>query len=154
MEKNSNEILFETTLTWFDYLLSFLSLIFGAIGLFYFAIKMTKSEWGGQLFICVFFLIWIIQGVRGAKTFHLLEDKLIVRRPLTFTTNTDITFNIADLKEVIFRNIKGRFGGPHIIIKSKRINESYRIDFNKEKLNELNLTLSELGIKVSLENMD
>jgi hypothetical protein len=58
------------------------------------------------------------------------------------------------LKEVIFRRIKGRFGGPHIIIRSKHINESYRIDFNEETLNKFKLTLTQLGIKVSSENMD
>ena len=154
MDNKSTEVLFETSLTWLDYLLSFVSLIFGATALFYFAFTMTKSEWGAQLFMCVFFLIWIIQGVRVEKTFHLFADKLIVRRPLSFTTNTDVIFNISELKEIIFRKVKGRFGGPHIIIKSKRINESYRIDFNKDTLNKFNLTLTELGIKVLLENMD
>lgn len=136
-----------------DKLLTLGQIIFGILGLVYFSSKFTKSEWGAVLFICLFFFIWIIQAIRATKTFHLYADKLVIRRPFFFTTKSDQTFKIDELKEVIFRRIKGRFGGPHLIIRAKRLNDDFRIDFGTEIRNQFTTQLARLGVKVSSENM-
>ncbi len=136
MDNHIETPLFETTLTWLDKLLAIGQIALGFWGLIYFASQLTKSSWGGQLFLCFFFVILIVQAIRVAKTFHLYADKLIVRRPFFFTTKTDQTFKIDELKEVIFRRIKGRFGGPHLIIRAKRLSDTFRIDFGTEIRND------------------
>ncbi len=125
----------------------------GSIGLFGFASKITKEEWGGPIFLCLFFIIYIVQAIRVAKTFHLFEDKLIIRRPFSFTNKTDQTFKIELIKEIIFRRIRGKFGGPHLIIIGKGINAGFRIEIETQERNDFIKCLTKLGIKVSSENM-
>ncbi len=153
MEKETETPLFETTMTWLEKLFVAGQIGLGFLGLVYFASKFTKADWGGQLFMCFFFVIWIVQAIRVAKTFHLFADRLVIRRPFFFTTKTDQTFKIDEIKEVIFRRIKGRFGGPHLIVKAKRLNDDFRIDFGTEIRNDFIAQLTKLGVKVSSENM-
>ncbi|TNE74862.1 hypothetical protein EP331_00560 [bacterium] len=144
MDNKINKPIFETNLTVFDKFLVIIQLGAGVLGIGYFSAKFTRDDWGGQIFILCFFAIWIIQVIRVAKTFHLYQDRLIIKRPFFFTKKTN----------VIFRKIKGRFGGPHIIIKAKRLNESYRIDFSNFVLDDFITQLQKLGIKSSKENLD
>lgn len=152
-QQNEKELMFETKLQFKDKFLAILQIILGlGLALIYLS-TMTKSQWGGQFFIASFFILFAIQGIRTTKTFLLFQDKLIVKRPFFFTNSTDIVFKIDEIKEIIFRNIKGRFGGKHIIIKSKKLNESYRIDFPEKTLGEFIFKLTELGVKTSKDNM-
>ena len=153
MEKQTEIPLFETTMSWLDKLLVTGQIAFGFFALIFSASKFTKEDWVGKLFICFFFFIWIVQAIRVTKTFHLFADRLVIRRPFFFTTKTDQTFKIDELKEVVFRGIKGRFGGPHIIIRAKLHNDAFRIDIGTEIRNIFIAQLTKLGVKVSTENM-
>ena len=154
MENKINKEIFKTNLSSLETFLVVIQLILGVLGSAYFASSFTRDDWGAQLFILCFFIFWIIQVIRGAKTFHLFSDKLIIKRPFAFTQMTNVVFMAADIKEVIFKKINGRFGGPYILIKSKRINEAYRINFSNSVLDNFITHLQELGIKSSKENFD
>ncbi|HYD22904.1 MAG TPA: hypothetical protein VEB40_15580 [Flavipsychrobacter sp.] len=153
MEKPKHQPLLETTLTWLEKLLTIGQIAVASYALFYYASKFTKAEWGGPLFLCLFFMGWIIQAIRVAKTFQLFADRLVVRRPFSITTKTDRIFKVAELREVIFRNVKGRFGGPHLIIKAKKFDDSFRIVLGEKRKNDFIDQLTKLGVKVSRENM-
>lgn len=154
MDNKINKTIFETNLTVFDRFLVIIQIAAGVLGIVYFSAKLTRDEWGSQIFILSFFAFWIIQVIRIAKTFHLYHDRLIIKRPFFFTEKTNVIFMTADIKEVIFRKIKGRFGGPHIIIRAKRLNGSYRINFSNSVLDDFIVQLQRLGIKSSKENLD
>lgn len=151
MADKINKRIFKTNLTVFDIFLVIIQLVAGILGIGYFSATATWNEWGGQIFILCFFILWIIQVIRVAKTFHLYSDRLIIKRPFFFTEKTNVIFMTVDIKEVIFRKIKGRFGGPHIIIKTKKLNASYRIDFSNSVLEDFINQLQRLGIKSSKE---
>jgi hypothetical protein len=150
---NNRSPIFETKLEFSDKLFATIQTILGLCGMTFFLSKLSKTEWGWPLIIACFFFIWIIQGLSSTKTIHLFSDRLVVKRPLFITNRADKSFKIEDLKEVVFRKVKGRFGGPHLIIRSRRINESFRIDFSNEIITEFISKLIELGIKTSKDNM-
>lgn len=151
---------FQTRLDAFDYITVWAQVFLFLGAVFFFGNDMTRTSWGGQLTMIVFFLFFLVQGIRSAKVFILYPDRLVVKRPFTFTSKTDVIFEVSILTEVIFRNVSGRFGGPHIIIKGKlprksysvTVEESYRIDVSDSLLQEFISCLSGLGVKTTNEN--
>lgn len=152
-ETQNQSPLLETSIGWLDKLI-----FYGQIGLMIFIIikiypTISGSNWGEVLFFGVFLIIWFFQSLRRVKTFHLFQDSLVIRRPFFFNIIADKTFKIEDLKAVIFRRVEGRFGGPHLIINSKEVDDSFRIDFDEELRNNFVVRLRYLGVNVSVENM-
>lgn len=145
--------IFQTTTTWMDRFSVLIQLIL-AIGItvFWF-LKTSKIEWGSILFLYVFISIWVIQALRSNIVFRLFSDRLEVNRPFFFISPKPKVFPVTELKEVIFRRVKGRYGGPHVIVYSKELDDSYRIDFSKETMSDFVNRLTDLGVKVSLDNM-
>lgn len=141
--------IFETTLGRVDKLLAIGQIALGALGIIWFTSTAVNLGWGLQLFVCLFFAVWIVQAVRGAKTFHLFSDRLVVRRPFTFTTKVDQVYRVEELREVVFSRIKGRFGGPHLHIRANGRYADYRIDFTEKIRNIFISELVKLGVKVS-----
>lgn len=148
-----NQPLFETRLSFWYKFFHLLVILFLFIVIVTILSITTSTSWVERILFILFLSFWIIQIIRASKTFHLFSDKLIVRRPLFFSKRTDVVFKLAEINEVIFRRIKYKFGGPHIIIKSKSRSESYRIDLSDETLNQFITSLSESGLKVSTENL-
>lgn len=153
MEINTNILLFETRLTKFDKFLVLVYLVAGTIGLIFSVVHLLFKQWGICLFICTVLILQMIQAIRVAKTFHLYSDRLVVKRPFFFSDKTDHVFKVSQLKEVRFRDIKGRFGGPHLIVRSVGLHESYRIDMKEEDVSRFITSLTYLGIKTGRDNM-
>lgn len=145
--------IFETTTTWMDRFSVLIQLIL-AIGItIIWFLKTSKIEWGSILFLYVFISIWVIQALRSHIVFRLFSDRLEVNRPFFFISPKPKVFPVTELKEVIFRRVKGRFGGPHVMVYSKELDDSYRINFPKSTMNDLVNCLTGLGVKVSIENL-
>ena len=153
MTDYNNQPIFKTSLTLFEVFIGFVLFIFGFCLFLYFLLNLQKGELGFQLFVLIFSLILLIQAIRTTKTFLIFDDKIVIRRPLTLTNKTDVVFKLDDLKEIIFRNIKGRFGGPHLIVISNKNTISYRINSDKEVINEFINTLNRKGIKITNDNI-
>ena len=99
------------------------------------------------LILSSIYFLMIIQIIRGTKTFYLSKSSLIIKRPFLLGIINDKEFKINDIKEIIFRTVQGRFGGPHIIIKSKKETESYKIDIKQKDLELFIKHLTTLEIK-------
>ena len=99
------------------------------------------------LILSSIYFLMIIQIIRGTMTFYLSKSSLIIKRPFLLGIINDKEFKINDLKEIIFRTVQGRFGGPHIIIKSKKETESYKIDIKQKDLELFIKHLTTLEIK-------
>lgn len=152
MEKQIEITLFETTITKLDMFLTIGKIGIGIVGLVKFASNLfTKSGWGFDLFMCIFFILWIIQAIRGVKTFHLFPERLVVKRPFFFTTKTDKTFKTDEIKEVVFHRIKGKYGGWFLNIRAEQLrhNDDFRIHFGANIRSEFITQLNNLGVKVS-----
>ncbi|MBC7863038.1 MAG: hypothetical protein IAF38_08685 [Bacteroidia bacterium] len=152
VKEDSSKVLSEIKASSFDNIIGAFQFIGGIAGIIYVANQMTKNSWGGQLSIIIFLIILAIQGLRSSITLLILKDKLIIRRPLLLTSKTDVSFKTPEIKEVVFSKVKGRFGGPHIIIKSRRDNISYRIAGSDMVLSSFIETLTALNIKVTMDN--
>jgi hypothetical protein len=150
---DNDNLIFETKLGSIERVLGIIQVLFGFGITLFLLLSLLKKYSGGNLFLAIFCLVFTIQVIRTSKTFHLYSNRLIIRRPLFFSRKTDIVVNLNEIKEIIFRRIRGRYGGPHIIIKAKRFNESYRIDFSNRILNEFIAKLIEREVKTSKENM-
>jgi hypothetical protein len=70
---------------------------------------------------------------------------------MTSKTNTVLKLN--EIKEVIFRDIQGRFGGPVIIIDSTVMTETYRMNFSRKDVSEFEIELNKLGIKTTRDRI-
>lgn len=114
------------------------------IGIF---LLIKSSEPSLKLFGIGFILIGLIQLVRKIKTFHLTKTDLIIKRPLFPFKIAHEIYPLTEIKEIKFNNIKGRFGGPHIIVDSKNKNGSYRIHTTKNSIDKFERKLSKLEIK-------
>lgn len=101
----------------------------------------------GAIIICV------IQIMRVVKRFDLYDETLIITRPLSMTSKTDTVLKLNDIKEIIFRNISGRFGGPVIIIDSAVMTETYNMNFSKNDIDQFELELNNLGVKTIRDNI-
>jgi hypothetical protein len=98
-------------------------------------------------------LLSAIQIMRVVKRFEVYDEALVIKRPLSMTSKTDTIFKINQIKEIVFRNITGRFGGPVIIVYSSVMDETYRINFPKNSIDEFVSQLNELGIKTVRDNI-
>ncbi len=145
MEVPSEVPIFETTLSRVDNLIAIGQIALGALGITWTTSKAVNLGWGLQLFFCLFFAGWIVQAVRRAKTFHLFADRLVVRRPFTFTTKTDQVYKVQEIREVIFSRIKG----PHLYIRANGRYADFRIDFTEKTRNIFISELVKLRVKVS-----
>lgn len=115
--------------------------------------KFGFNSKGFVIFNICFISFGIIQFMRYAKTFHLHQDKLIIKRPLFLTEKINVVFKTENIKEIIFKKIDGRFGGPFINIYSKDLDESYRINFSEREITEFSLALEKMNIKTKRENL-
>ena len=93
----------------------------------------------------------IIQFIRKIKTFTLTHDELIIERPLFPFAKTK--FQTSKIKKIKFVNVKGRFGGRHLIIETSNQLESFRIEASKENIDNFEINLKALGIKPIREGM-
>jgi hypothetical protein len=125
------------------------SIVCGSIsGMIYFLIMLYFTGWDNlvMFFIC---LMFFFTSRRGPKEFILYDDQLIVRQSLYSLKAVDDTFIISDIKELIFTTIRGKFGGPHIIIMCrKRMHETYRVSFRSDEIMGLKHAFKGAGILV------
>tara|TARA_R110002049_G_scaffold305799_1_gene503286 strand:- start:56 stop:496 length:441 start_codon:yes stop_codon:yes gene_type:complete len=105
-----------------------------------------SSELTLKLFGIGFILIGIIQLVRKIKTFHLTRTELTIKRPLFPFIIADENYPLTEIKEIKFNKIKGRFGGPHLIVHSKNKNGSYRIQTTNDNIDKFETELKKLNI--------
>lgn len=146
------KLVFASKLTFSDIAEGCFFILLGLFGVVKFSLEITNDSKFGQITLIIFFIFLVIQGIRVAKTFLLYEEKLVVRRPLTLTTLTDIEFPTCEIKEVVFKRIKGRFGGQHILIKSRSKYISYRIECSNKEIKEFIEKLNSLNIKTTFDN--
>jgi hypothetical protein len=144
--------IFESKLSLLDLLDGGFLIIIGLLGIIKFSFDFTNVGELEPLLLTIIFSALFIQGIRVIKTFILYEEKLIIRRPLTLTKKTDVVFQTSEIKEIIFRKIKGRFGGPHILIKSRSKHISYRIGSKEREIKEFIEKINSLNIKTMLDN--
>ncbi len=114
---------------------------------FYASIKSINKNNGMLIFGIILVLVCAIQIIRVVKRFDLYEQVLIINRPLSFTPKTNTVLKISDIKKITFRQIKGRFGGPVLIINSSKLDETYRINFPENSIDEFETELNKLGIE-------
>ncbi len=98
-----------------------------------------------MIFVGLYFLIV------KSKTFHLVDDILIVRRPLTLVKATDVVFAIHEITEIAFRKV-GR-AGEHIIISSSSRNGSYSLNMSGEMKEDFIKHLLSAGVNVKREGI-
>lgn len=139
--------IFVVPATALDKFSAWFQIAFGLGVIIYFLPQISRHNWGMPLLLLGLFLVMVIQGMRSPKTYLLYKDKLVVRQPLYFSPKTDTIFILSDIREVGFNNRTGRFGGPHLYIRSKRLVESYRIDFPEETVDRFVQELVALGVK-------
>lgn len=132
--------IFKTTLLTIELIACF---IFG----FYISIKNIHKNNGMLIFGILLLLVCAIQLVRVVKRFELYEHVLIINRPLSFTSKTNTVLKISDIKKITFRQIKGRFGGPVLILNALKSDETYRINFPESSIDEFEAALNKLGIE-------
>lgn len=132
-------------------LLALLALSFAIISF----TQMSRASWGGQLTIGTFFLGVFIFAIFSFATFHLYPDRLVIRRPLSFTSRTEAVFPLSGIKEVIFKKIKGHRGtGICLIIKSRGRNAQYDFDKDIVLIDQFIAALQKLGVKASKQHLD
>lgn len=150
MEQTNATPLFETSLSRQDKVFFALQTLL-SLAVFIKALSLfTETDWGWPLFLALFAVGLFIQGILIAKTFHLYADRLVVRRPLFFTRKTDRSFPIAEIKELLFKKLKG----PYLHIKLKRSEASYQLGFDADTRATFITHLEALGLKVSINNKD
>ena len=141
--------MFETKLTFWEKFFSAIHLIGGFVGVIYFMFQFTTES----ILIAGIFLFLAIQGFRS-NVFILNTGELIIRKPWPIQLTKDIRFRNNEIERIIFRRIKGRFGGPHIVIKSKKKDISFRINWNEQKVDDFSSIADKLGVKLEYDNWD
>lgn len=91
--------------------------------------------------------------MRRLKTFHLYQDKLVIKSPLFLTEKMDIIFEQKNIKEIVFRKISGRFRGESINIYSKDLDDSFGLNMPPEELEAFISKLKETNITIKTENL-
>ena len=146
VDKEEN-IIYKTQLGFLEILITIAFIVL----LFLIILLISYKYYSDGIFIILIlssiYFLMIIQIIRGTKTFYLSKSSLIIKRPFLLGIINDKEFKINDLKEIIFRTVQGRFGGPHIIIKSKKETESYKIDIKQKDLELFIKHLTTLEIK-------
>lgn len=153
MPDTERKPIFQIEASFLDYFITTILLIGSVIGVITFLVEIWFTGWKNVWFalFCVGAFFYIRRGVRE---FLLFDDKLIVTRPLLFSRKSDDVFFVSDIREVTFVNIKGRFGGPHMVIRcKKRMHESYGISFSRETLNEFRNALGGTGVLIINKGM-
>ncbi len=115
-------------------------------GILIFFKNMHKAN-GLMFFGIVSIILSTIQIMRVVKRFELYDKTLIISRPLSMTSKTNTVLKLTEIKEIIFRNVSGRYGGPVIIVDSSVMTETYRMNFSKNEINEFEKELNKVGVK-------
>jgi hypothetical protein len=144
------KLIFETKLNKVDYLMAFFYIISFSLATFFHGFVVFFDTVEGAFFGLVVSILFIIWVVRGLKVFILYSDKLVVRRPLFFTSKFDKVYMIKEIKDVNFYFSRGRFGGNMMCVYTIYCNkyESYRINFKTEERKLFIELLKEIGINV------
>lgn len=140
-------LIFETKLKFTQYFLSILGtfhIIPTAIICFY---GRNKNN-GVYFFLLISILIGLLQFMYTLKSFHLYNDKLIMKRPFLFFHKKQI-FKNSEIEKIILETSSSNIGGGHYIcINTKNAQKRFMLIYNKEVLNDFILKLKEVGITI------
>lgn len=129
-------------------------LVLIAFGIILFKQIINNVEKSNELIIfsSILITICIIQIIRIVKVFELYDEVMVLKRPLSFTSKTEIIIKIEDIKEIIFRKLKLN-NGTVLIIDSKNLYETYTMNFVKIEIDSFENELIKLGVKTVRDNI-
>jgi hypothetical protein len=148
MESEKEALLFETRLSLFDIISKSITILICIFLITFFISGVTNKNIGGTIFLCLLFIGLLTRNFLSAKTFHLFNDRFVVRRYLLFFFKIDTTIPLLNIKLIYFKNIKGTPGGKYLCIKTYKKNFDFKENILKDKKDELINTLTSLNIKV------
>lgn len=121
-----------------------LSLLFAVVSL----CQMSASSWGGQLTLVVFFLVVCVWVAFGSHSYHVYNDRLVVRYPLTFTERTTKTIPFSRVKEVLFNFKESRPRISELVVKTRSHNYGWYFSRDMELIHTFAAHLEAQGVKV------
>ena len=140
-------LIFETKLKFTQYFLSILGtfhIIPTAIICFY----GRNKDNGIFLYLLVSIFIGLVQFMYTLKSFHLYNDKLIMKRPFLFFEKQQI-FEKNEIEKITFEKSSSNIGGGlYACVNTKNTQKRFILIYNRKVLKDFILKLKEVGIKV------
>lgn len=145
-------LIFETKLKFTQYFLSILG-IFHIIPTAIICFYGRNKDNGIFLFLLVSIFIGLVQFMYTLKSFHLYNDKLIMKRTFLFFDKKQI-FEKNEIEKIIFDKRSSIIGGGHYAcIHTKNTQKCFMLIYNSKVLNDFILKLKEVGIKIENQSI-